>query len=460
MVILYSKRIYCDMEINGKLIHFTGIGGVSMSALACFAILNGAYVTGSDQNTIINKSYLDNLGIISYIGSNPSIAENADILVYTSAVDEKDKEVRRCREKGIITLARHEFLSMVAQSYRDVIAISGAHGKTTTTAMLSAILRKADYPYAAHVGGHSYDIGGNFYHKGNELFVTEACEYKRSFLSLKPTLSVILNIDHDHPDTYKTKEDMVKAFEQFSNNASITLAYQEFVSYVPKNEHIITFGLDNTSDFYTSNISMYQDEKYKMDICVHEHILIEGIYLPVYGAYNILNALAAAAAAAMWGIPPETIKKGLNEYKGVGRRFEIKGKFKDALIISDYAHHPEEIKATIKTAKKMTKGRLIVIFEPHTFSRTKALIEEFATCFMGADKLIILPTYAAREYQGNGMDSHDLLSHIEEKGVLSADDYYQAREMALSDIASGDTILVVGAGTVVKLADMLCEYNK
>jgi len=448
------------MDINGKLIHFTGIGGVSMSALACFAILNGAYVTASDSKAISNKSYLDSLGIISYIGSQPDVAKNADFLIYTSAADSEDKEISICRKLGIPVYPRHEFLSYIASLYRDTIAISGAHGKTSTTAMLSNIFKKADYPFAAHIGGHSNDIGGNYYHKGNEMFITEACEYKRSFLSLRPSLAIILNIDHDHPDTYKTKEDMTEAFVQFSRYSKNTLAFKGFEEYVSKNEHIITFGYQSTNpQYYPTDINEYQDEKYCFNLCLNDKILISDIRLPIPGKHNVLNATAAAAAASMWGISPDIIKKGLEEYKGVGRRFEYKGKFKEVPVISDYAHHPTEIKATMETARKISKGKLVVIFEPHTYSRTKAFIEQFATCFEGADKLIVLPTYAAREYQGNGMDSAELIEHIKNGSVIAADDYLKARELALKDLKEGDMILVVGAGTIEKLADMLIEHN-
>ncbi|MGI6701750.1 MAG: UDP-N-acetylmuramate--L-alanine ligase [Christensenellales bacterium] len=446
------------MDINGKLIHFTGIGGVSMSALACFAILNGAYVTGSDIRSICNKSYLDSLGIISYIGSDAVYASNADMLVYTSATDETDPEVIAAKRHNVPVFKRHEFLSLIAGSYRDVIAVSGAHGKTTTTAMLSHILNTANYSYAAHIGGYSYDISGNYCHKGNELFVTEACEYKRSFLSLKPTLAIILNIDHDHPDTYKTKEDMFQAFREFSFSSKITLAYSGFEKHISPNEHIITFGYEN-SNFTALNIDKDIDEKYHFDLYLNERLLISDIRLPVYGRHNILNATAAGAAAAMWGVPADIIKKSLNTYRGVGRRFEIKGNFNGALIISDYAHHPTEIRATALTARNMTKGKLILIYEPHTYSRTKAFIDEFENCFSGADRLIILPTYAAREFQGKGMDSRELINRI--KGVTPeyAEDYYSAREMALKDAGKDDTLLIVGAGTIEKLAAMMCEYN-
>lgn len=447
------------MDINGKLIHFTGIGGISMSALACFAIMNGAYVTGSDLNSIPNKAYLDSIGIISYIGSNPDVACNADLLIYTSAVDTNDREVNDCIMRKIPVLARHEFLSMIAKEYRDVIAISGTHGKTTVTSMITAIFKQADYPFAAHVGGYANDISGNFYHKGNDLFVTEACEYKRSFLSLKPTLSIILNIDNDHPDTYKTREELYNAFGEFSDRANITLAYKGFNAIRAESEHIITYGFDSTCNFYASNINMYANEKYHFNIYLNEHMLIDNIHLPIPGYHNIGNAICACAAASMWGVPSDIIRKAINEYRGVSRRFEIKGRFRDSLIVSDYAHHPSEIQAVISTARKMTSGKLIVIFEPHTYSRTKALIDEFIHCFTGADKLIILPTYAARECTANGMDSNDLMERLNNLNVISAKDYCDARTLALCDIEPVDMVLVVGAGTIDRLADMLCEVT-
>lgn len=447
------------MEINGKLIHFTGIGGISMSALACFAMLNGAYVTGSDSNSIPNKQFMDSIGIISYIGSNPDIAANADLLVYTSAVTELDNEVRSCKAKNIPVIPRHEFLAMVSKSYRDVIAISGTHGKTTTTAMLAAIMKKADYPFAAHIGGSAEDINGNFYHKGNDLFITEACEYKRSFLSLRPTLSIILNIDNDHPDTYKSKEELIDVFHQFADRSDVALVFNGFNENECKDDHIITYGYDNTCDFYAININHDANEKYGFDLCLNEQILIEDIKLSVYGRHNINNAMCAGAAASMWGVPSDIIRKGLNDFKGVGRRFEKRGKFNNAEIISDYAHHPTEIKAVIETARHLTKGKLIVVFEPHTFSRTKALINEFSVCFIGADNLILLPTYAAREVKADGMDSDDLIKRIVGVNVIKAENYNEAREFVKKDLNSDDLVLVLGAGSIDKLANMLCEFK-
>ena len=447
------------MEINEKLIHFTGIGGVSMSALACFAIMNGAYVTGSDKNSIPNKSHLDSLGIKSYIGSDPWVARSADMLVYTSAVDSNDIELVSAMNNGIQVMARHEFLYYLSLSYRDIIAVSGTHGKTTTTSMLAAIFKLADYPFAAHIGGHSMDINSNYYHKGNQLFLTEACEYKRSFLSLKPTLAVILNMDKDHPDTYKSSEELICAFEQFSNNSSITLIHQDIKLNNETNEHIFTYGYDNRANFYYYNINMYSYEKYQFDLYLNGHMLIGQIKLPIPGKHNVANAVAAAASALMWGISPEIIKYALEEFKGVSRRFEVKGKFNGATIISDYAHHPKEIQAVIETGKGMCNGKLIVVYEPHTYSRTKALLQEFKDCFNLADIVIMLPTYAARETKDKGMDTDQLINYINDDRIIKANDYISARQIALDKAQENDIILVLGAGTIEKLAEMMYEKS-
>ncbi len=428
-----------------------------MSALACFAILNGAYVTGSDSSAIPDKKLLDDIGVKSYVGSRPDIAKNADILIYTNAVREDDCEVVGCRNSGIPVIARQDFLAMVAGSYRDTIAVAGAHGKTTTTSMLSAIFMKADYPFASHIGGYSLDIGGNCYHKGNALFVTEACEYKKSFLSLSPTLGIILNMDRDHPDTYRNDNELLEAFTYFALKSKLTLSYGEFSDKICAYEQMVTFGWSDKYDFYPSNINANSNEKYNFDLCLKGHTLIEGISLPIPGRHNVINAVAAAAAASMWGIDKNIIKAALNGYRGVARRFELVGAFNGTEIITDYAHHPTEIKAVINTARRMTKGKLKVIFEPHTYSRTAAFMEGFSHCFEEADELIILPTYAAREIAAGGADSLELAERVNNPQPIYAEDYYKARELILNDIDSNDKILVIGAGTVNKLAAMLVE---
>lgn len=440
--------------LKGKIIHFIGIGGVSMSALACFAIRNGAFVTGSDSLNIMNKSHLDYLGIKYYIGSNPDIVRNADLVVYTNAIDtNKDTEYLSSIINNIPTMPRKDFLAIIAKNYLDIIAISGTHGKTTTTAMISAIMKEANIPFAAHIGGYSKDIGGNYYHSGNDILITEACEYKKSLLSLYPTLGIILNIEKDHPDTYQDDEDLENTFLRFSHQSCLTLIYDDIK--ISKYNNMLTFGYKKTSDYYADNISLYSYEKYRFDLYSNERLLINDIKVNQYGKHNLTNAICAATVGHMFNIPNNSIRIALENFQGVNRRFELIGYCKGARVYTDYAHHPTEIKALLESARALNARRLIVAYEPHTYSRTRALIDEFKECFNEADKLILLPTYAARECKGNGMDTLDLIRELDNMEPLYVKDYNEARYIIQSMVSSEDIVLIVGAGTVNKLAYML-----
>lgn len=457
MVILENFSIYCFMRIKDKNLHFIGIGGVSISSLACFAKINGANVSGSDIYSIPNAKEFDKYGIKYYVGSNKQYIENADYVIYSTAVKDTDIELSYAKALGKITIPRQEFLSRISEMYDKTIAISGTHGKTTTTSMVTAILNLNNSSFASHIGGVSLDINSNFIHKGNDFFVTEACEYQKNFLALNPTINVVLNVENDHPDTYKSHQDMIDTFNQFIKKSECSIIDNNYDYDICTDDHIITFGFDNNSTYYAGNIKQYDKQKYSFDICSNNKIIVDNIKLSSYGKHNINNALCAGIICILLDIPVRKIKQGLENFKGVKRRFEDKGYLNGAKIITDYAHHPTEIEATIKTAKKIVENKLYVIYEPHTYSRTMALFDDFKVCFTRSDELIMLPTYPAREKPCEGVDAKTLYENIINIDKTYIENYAETKKYLQKNVRANDMVLVLGAGTIEELANDLSK---
>lgn len=444
-------------------IHFIGIGGISMSALAMLTSEAGVWVSGSDRadSEILRK--LKRYGINAYVGNNNSVVSGCDLVVYTAAVGGDDTELKFARSNKIRCMERKAYLALMAKTCKSVIAVAGSHGKTSVTAMLCHIFDQMALPMKGHVGGIINSVGSNYIDTGNDYFITEACEYGRSFLSLTPDIGVILNCDYDHPDTYPTEESLQQAFIQFADQSKIAIIEEEACQSLDlklrtDRDKVYTFGFGEKSYYRAVNVKN-EEGKFTFDaLCDGEYI--GSFSLNVYGRHNVLNALAVIAVCHLNWLDMREVAEYINTFDGVDRRFSKRGNTSSgAQVIVDYAHHPKEIVATIDTLRLMTKGKIIAVFEPHTYSRTKALLDEFAQSFYWADELIILPTYAARESKDKGIDGSELASYINKtgEGALYIDNYDDACEFIESSCASRDTVVILGAGSVNILGDMLTK---
>lgn len=436
-------------------IHFIGVGGISLSALAKLMHKLGKKVTGSDLR--FGPSILDLMeeGITVWVGSEPKSIGAPDLAVYSSAIPDSDKELSYCCETGILTMERFDFLKLVSDCFKTVIAIGGTHGKTTTTAMLAYIMREAGLAFCAHIGGDVAGMG-NLYYGGTDYFLTEACEYKKSLLHLNPQLAVVLNAESDHPDTFATIEDVYDTFREFlfaNGRLSIVNADTEFFKKV-KDCRPFTFGEGDYASFKISDVYEYKPGYYSFFLS-YLGMPLSDIKLFVPGRHNVLNAAAAAAAAFMLHIEPAVIAKGIAEFAGVKRRFEKKGKLKGADIYIDYAHHPSEIKAALALARRITQGKLFAVFQPHTYSRTLRLMDEFSNSFTSCDEVLIVKEYGAREKMVEGGDALTLSKNVKHKKVSYYQETLSLAKYLARTVSKNDTVLILGAGDIDSLADIL-----
>lgn len=446
-----------------KKIHFVGIGGIGMSGIAEILLREGFLVTGSDLYYSQNTAAVENAGATIYIGHNADNVKDAEVVVYSSAVDiNTNPETLYAREKGIPLIRRAEMLAEVSR-LKYCLAVSGTHGKTTTTSMIGLITINANIDPTVIVGGRLRDFGGtNARLGGGDWTIVEADEYDRSFLQLLPTISIINNIEPEHLDIYKDFDDILDTFTEFANK----VPFYGFVSlglddYGAKkilrkiNKKIVTFGLNKNADYRADNI-IQTAQNLSADIYEYGNFL-GTLKINVPGIHNLRNSLAAISVARKMGIEKDIIFKSLEDFKGVYRRFDIKGEYNNVLVIDDYAHHPTEIKATLAAATNY-KRRIVAAFQPHTFTRTKALYQEFAKSFDEADVVIITDIYPAREKPIEGVTGRlivDELIALGHKNVLyipKIDDLKQEIKNILKD---GDIFITIGAGNICDVAELL-----
>ena len=389
-----------------------------MSGLAEILKKEGFTVSGSDARESAFTEQLGARGIQVYIGQRrENLSAPVDYVVYTAAIHPDNPEFLEAKRLGIPMLSRAELLGQLMRCYRESIAVSGTHGKTTTTSMLSHILLTAEKDPTISLGGNLDAIGGNIRVGGSETFLLEACEYTNSFLSFFPTLEIILNIEADHLDFFKDLDDIRHSFRRFvqrmPENGALVIDnrirnYREIVGDFKG--RVTTVGTAE-ADYYPTDIRF--DERGNAAFTPSEHgKVLPRIQLAVPGEHNVYNALAALAACRLLGIAPEQIRDGLEAYRGTERRFEKKGEYHGAVIVDDYAHHPQEIAATLKAAKKYPQSKLWCVFQPHTYTRTKALLPEFGTALEGADAVLLADIYAARETDTLGISSRDVADAI------------------------------------------------
>ena len=453
-----------------KKVHCIGIGGIGLSAIADILLARGYEVTGSDMNQSAKVEKLMDDGITVYLGHRAKNVEGADLVVYTVAVGDDNPELMRARELGIPTVTRAQALGALMAEYDRSIAISGTHGKTTTTAMISLILKAAKKEPTISVGGNLDEIGGNFYVGEKDFFVTEACEYRDSFLELKPNVEIILNIDSDHLDYFKDVEHIARSFDRFARlvpESGTVIAYDAnpFVrSVIQGLPNAVTFGFSTDSDYYATDISFDNEGMPGFDVH-HGGETLCRIDLSVPGEHNILNALAAFACCNLLGIDTDIIVETLHGYRGIHRRFDVLGKTSGNIrIIDDYAHHPTEIRATLAAVRNMKHNHLWCLFQPHTYTRTLALMDEFSQAFTGADKVVLAEIYAAREKNIHKVSSKTLMNRIREYD-RDADVYYfqnfeDIAHFVYDNAEEGDLVLTMGAGDIYKVGEMILELDR
>lgn len=450
-----------------KKIHCIGIGGIGLSAIAEILLSRGYEVSGSDMKESGETTRLAGKGARVFIGHRAENADQADLLVYSSAVGRDNPEMKRAEERGIPILSRAQMLGILMKEYENSVAVSGTHGKTTTTSMVSLILERAKMEPTILVGGNLAEIGGNVKVGHSRYFITEACEYMDSFLSLKPKIEIILNIDSDHLDYFKDIDHIVSSFDKFAHlvpDSGTIIAYDAnpFVNQVIRNlDNVVTFGFNENCDYYASNITFNENGMPSFDVH-HDGQLLNRVQLAIPGEHNILNALAAYTCACVLGVDPQLTKETLESYHGTQRRFDIVGTTAEGVkIVDDYAHHPTEIRATLSASENVPHNSLWCIFQPHTYTRTLALFDEFADAFEKADRLILAEIYAAREKNIYKISSEQLAERIRQthpnKEVLFMKDFHAIADYVREHAQRGDMVITMGAGDIYKVGEMLLE---
>lgn len=452
---------------QNKTIHFIGIGGISMSGIAMIAKSLGAKVTGSD---IAESELTENLkkeGMIINYGHHAEMIDNADIVVYTAAIHEDDPERIETKKLNKENYERAEFLGIISQEYQNCLCISGTHGKSTTTGMVSLIFLEAKLNPTIQIGAMLSQINGNTYIGDNNYLIMESCEYVDSFLHFHPTGIIITNIDNDHLDYFKNLDNIKKSFNKYVNllpengilvkNNDDTNSNNVESGYEGK---IITYGIKNNSDFMAKNISKNDLGHYSFDICYHDELLTT-INLNINGYHNIYNTLAAFALSYNYIKDINTIKNGLEKYRGVGRRFEYLGTYNGAYIYDDYAHHPTEIKTTLTSVKEVKHNKDYCIFQSHTYSRTKEHLDAFADVLSKFDNIIIAPIYPAREINNFNISEDMLVDKIKEKNpnVIYLDSFAKITDYIKNNVQEKDLVITVGAGPVNKISQDLVKEN-
>ncbi|ATD53863.1 UDP-N-acetylmuramate--L-alanine ligase [Clostridium chauvoei] len=452
-----------NKDINKK-VHFIGIGGVSMSGLAAVLLNNGFKVSGSDfkESTVTNK--LKTSGAEIYIGHKSENLKNVDLVVYTAAIPSDNPEIIEAKKQNIDLMTRAEFLGLIMKGHKFNVAVAGTHGKTTCTSMLSHVTLKADLDPTILVGGDLDIINGNFKIGKSEYFITEACEYKESFLKFYPYIGIILNIDADHLDYYKDINHIKATFEKFANlipETGYLIGYAEdekvFDILNKCKCNTLSYGI-NYGDVTAKNITYNNKGCASFTVCKDSKELFN-VTLSTTGTHNILNALSTICVGLIFDLPYKDIIEGLAECKGAHKRFEYKGEFNGATIIDDYAHHPVEIKATLNTAQLIPHKKIYTIFQPHTYTRTKTLFNEFTESFFETDELLLMDIYAAREKDTGLVSSDELGNALRSKGVncKNVHSHNEAFEYIKNNVSKDDLVLTVGAGDVVKVAELLLK---
>ena len=456
--------MFFDDIKKGQHIHMIGIGGISMSGLAEILVRWGYQISGSDLKPSDITEKLKKSEIQVFTPHNAQNIEGADAIVYTAAIKNDNPELARARQLDLPLIDRATLLGEITRIYPRTIAISGTHGKTTTTSMIAVTLDNANVDPTILVGGEVNAIGGNYRIGSSEFLVTEACEYVESFLKFSPYAAVMLNIEVDHLDYFKDINHIKSAFEKFAGKTPadgilIGNFDDENVCSILSSvdRKYISFGLNyKDADWRAENILTNSQGCANFDV-IHKNKNIGTIQLRIPGIHNVYNALACVATVSYFEIDFKIIKLSLEQFIGAKRRFEYKGVYNNITIVDDYAHHPSEVKATLEAAVRSSPKSLWCIFQPHTYTRTQALLNDFSSAFAAADRVIILDIYAAREANTGQIHSKDLVNAVNEKtnNAVYATNFDEAADIILKEASSGDLVLTMGAGDVHKVGEML-----
>lgn len=452
---MFKNKKISKYLVPGRHVHLVGIGGVSMRPLGLVLKGMGMVVTGSDMSASVSTQELENQGIPVAIGHHAENIAGADCIIRTAAAHNDNPEIAAARAAGIPVFERAQAWGEIMKSYKNAICISGTHGKTTTTSMMTHILMEANLDPTVMIGGYLPLLHAGHRVGHGDTILLESCEYCDSFLNFFPTLAVILNVEADHLDYFKDLEDIQKSFHQFASLATFgviangddphTVSAMQGIDYV-------SFGLGEQNRIHAAN--MHPDWQHFDVICDGEYYC--HLDMGVLGKHNALNALAAAAAAWMMGIPGEAVSHGLESFHGAGRRMEFKGKFQGADVYDDYAHHPDELAATVSAVRSAMPGRRIVLaFQPHTYTRTKALFDDFVRELKKPDVVILSEIYAARERNTIGISSLDLAKQI--PGAVYCETLPEVTDQLRKIVREGDVVITMGAGDIFRAGEALFE---
>lgn len=470
MIFLNKDILKCK-----KHIHFIGIGGSGMYPLAQILHEKGYYLTGSDNNETETLQAVRNMGIPVTLGQKAENIEGADLIVHTAAIMADNPELIAARQSGVPVLERSELLGIVTSWYDNAICVAGTHGKTTTTSMVTQILFDAGIDIAAFIGGKLPCIHGSGRSGTSDIMTCEACEFVDTFLKLYPDIAVLLNIDADHLDYFKTVDNIIRSFHKFSENTTKAIIYNGDDENTCKavegitGKDKITFGLSDKNDYYAKNIIHVSGLETRFTVMNHNKELGE-ITLHVAGHHNICNALAATAAALYVGASFDDAVKGLSAFRGAGRRFEKKGEVNGITLVDDYAHHPTELTATLKAAMDMKFNSVWAVFQPFTYSRTAMLLDEFAEALSIPTHAVLTDIMGSREKNTYPIFTRQLAEKIPDAVYFPQDEsnpdsndtrkyenFQQVCDYICENAKSGDLVITLGCGDINKVNKMILE---
>lgn len=449
-----------DFLTGKKHIHFIGIGGSGMYPLAQILNSKGFYLTGSDNNETETLDMVRKMGIPVYLGQKAENIDGSDLIVYTAAIMDDNPELIAARESGVTTVERAVLLGLITSGYPNAVCVSGTHGKTTVTSMITQILLSDNLDISAVIGGKLKAIGGSGLAGKGDTLICEACEFQDHFLGLSTDVAVVLNIDEDHLDYFKSLDNIIVSFNKFCRNASKAVIINGDDPNTAKalngvtNKDIITFGRSEKNDWYPENIINEGNLETHFTIMHKKQPFCQAV-IHVPGEHNIVNALAAAAAAYYSGADADGVKKGLDDFKGAGRRFEKYGEYDKITIVDDYGHNPTEIAATLSTAKKMNFKRVWAVHQPFTYSRTYTFLDKFASALSIADKTVLTEIMGSREKNAYNIYAKDLCEKID--GCVWFPEFEQVADYVCENAREGDLIITLGCGDVYKIARMICK---
>lgn len=459
---------FCINDHKYSHIHFIGIGGISMSGLAEILLTEGYKISGSDTNNSYIVERLKNLGADIYISHSKDNIKGSDLIVYTDAISKDNEELLGAFNNNVPTVDRATFLGALMKNYKTSIAVSGTHGKTTSTSMISTILNRSILNPTILLGGQLDEIGGNVKLGTKDYLLTEACEYKGNILKYYPTIAVVLNMEEDHLDYFKNIDHIVDTFVDYGKNIQdggyliINIDDANAKKVIENTKaNVITFGINNKADFTAENISFTPEGNPRFMLNVKGESLYP-VTLNVMGIHNVYNALASIVTTHIIGIPMDTVLNSMKKYSGTHRRLEIKGITNGIKIVDDYAHHPTEIKASLKALRNSTTNRIWCIFQPHTYTRTKILLNSFAESFSEADKVIIPDIYAAREKDNGAIHSTNLVDALVNNGVDAQymSSFKNIEDYILENAEKGDIVVTMGAGNIYTIGESMLKSSE